>query len=146
MSIVQGIIRNGLKISFVVGVCLISAGSRAGAAGGHVGVADRHAEVPADQLPDRIRQYEADIEGLKKVYLFKDSPEDYERMRRYNQAALASLQELPFGGLTTSDQLDYLLLQRYIRHALQELEQSEKLYEQVRFAIPFAQRIMDIQV
>jgi Bacterial protein of unknown function (DUF885) len=137
MNKMQRIIKNAC---LVAGICIISIqGHAAPDVPGHAG-------APADLLPDRIREYEADIESLRKVYIFKDSPEYYERMRRYNQAALASLQELPFGELTTSDQVDYLLLQRNIRHTLQELDQNEKLYGQVRFAIPFAQKIMDIQV
>lgn len=100
----------------------------------------------ADLLPAKISQYEADIEDLEKVYIFKDSPEFYERMRGYNKAALASLQELHFDSLSVSDRVDYLLLQRTIRHSLKELDQVQKVYEQIKFAIPFAQKIMDIQI
>ena len=102
--------------------------------------------TPADLLPDRISQYEADIEGLNNVYIFKDSPEYYERLRAYNKATLVSLQALSFGSLSISDQVDYLLLQRTIRHSLKELDQAQKVYEQIKFAIPFAQKIMDLQV
>ena len=100
----------------------------------------------ADQLPQRIMQYVADIEDLRKVYIFKDSPEYFERFRGYNRAALASLQQLPFGGLGVSDQVDYILLQREIRQALMELDQAEKVYGQVKFAIPFAEKLMDMQI
>ena len=82
---------------------------------------------PVELLPERISQYEADVDGLNKVYIFKDSPEYYERMRTYNKAALASLQELNFESLSTSDQVDYLLLQRNIRHSLQELEDRKSV-------------------
>src|SRR5258706_6283466 len=51
---------------------------------------------PADLLPERVSQYEADMEDLNKVYIFKDSPEYYTRMREYNKDALAGLQELHF--------------------------------------------------
>jgi len=101
---------------------------------------------PAELLPERVSQYEADVEDLEKVYIFKDSPEYYTRMRKYNKAALASLQELSFDSLSVADQVDYLLLQRTIRHSLKELDQAQKVYEQVKFAIPFAQKIMDLQV
>src|SRR5258708_4573253 len=102
--------------------------------------------TPADLLPERISQYEEDIDGLNKVYIFKDSPEYYERLRAYNKAALAGLQSLSFGSLSISDQVDYLLLQRTIRHSLKDLDQAQKIYEQVKFAIPFAQKLMDLQV
>ncbi len=101
---------------------------------------------PADLLPERIATYEADMEDLEKVYIFKDSPEYYTRMREYNKAVLASLRELRFDSLSVSDQVDYLLFQRTIRHSLQELDQAQKVYEQVKFAIPFAQKIMDLQI
>lgn len=104
------------------------------------------AEKPADLLPERILQYEADIEDLNKVYIFKDSPEYYERFRAYNKEALASLQTLTFDALSTSDQVDYLLFQRTILHSLEELDQARRVYEQVKFAIPFAGKIMDLQV
>ena len=99
-----------------------------------------------DLLPERISQYESDVEDLNKVYIFKDSPEYYERLRAYNKAALTGLRELPFDSLNTSDQVDYLLFQRTILHTLKELDQAQKVYEQVRFAIPFAQKIMDLQI
>ena len=102
--------------------------------------------VASDQLPDRIRAYEADVRGLKKVYIFENSPEYYDRMRRYNQGALAALQQLHFSTLSISDQVDYLLLQRNIREALRELDESQDLYGKVSFAVPFARKIMDIQV
>ena len=101
---------------------------------------------PADLLPERISAYEADVEDLEKVYIFKDSPEYYTRMREYNKTALVSLQGLPFDSLSISDQVDYLLLQRTIRHSIKELDQAQKVYEQVKFAVPFAQKIMDLQV
>ncbi|MHA4806556.1 DUF885 family protein [Flavitalea flava] len=101
---------------------------------------------PADQLPQKIAQYQADIESLNRVYIFKDSPEYYERLRRYNHEALTSLQELNFNSLTVSDQVDYLLLQRNIHQALKELDQAEKIYGQVHFALPFAQQLMDLQI
>ena len=101
---------------------------------------------PADQLPARVTQYTADIEDLQKVYIFKDSPEYFERFRQYNKAALSSLQELSFHELSISDQVDYILLQKEIRHALLELDQAQKTYEQVKFAVPFAARLMEIQI
>ena len=104
------------------------------------------APSPEDLMPDRITQYQADLQDLNKVYIFKDSPEYYERLRRYNKAALAGLQELTFGSLSISDQVDYLLLQRNIRHALHELDLAQQLYGQVQFAVPFADRLMQVQI
>jgi hypothetical protein len=145
--------QNGRRSSFLAfllltGICVLSiqGWSNTGGIGpGPIGRAGHGPQKPADLLPSMIQQYGADIEGLNKVYIFKDGPEYYERLRRYNKAALTSLRELAFGDLSISDQVDYLLLQRNILHALTELDQNEKLYAQIQSAIPFAQKIMDLQ-
>ena len=103
------------------------------------------ASVKADLMPDQIRQYEAGIQDLQKVYIFPHTPEYNDRFRRFNQAALAGLQTLSFASLGTSDQVDYILLKRQIIHALAELDQAEKSYDSLRFALPFAQSLMDMQ-
>jgi len=97
-------------------------------------------------LPDRITQYEEDKKDLSKVYIFPNSPEYYERFRRLHREALASLQKLSFEGLSTSDKVDYVLWQRTLRHSLLELDQSERIYDSVKFALPFARKIMELQI
>lgn len=102
--------------------------------------------APADVLPALIARYEADMEDLSKVYIFPNSPEFYDRFRRLHQEALAGLQALSFDKLSTSDKVDYVLWQRTLRHFLVEIDQSEKVYDSVRFALPYAQNLMDIQI
>src|SRR5579859_6153564 len=133
------------EVFSIIGICLLVIQGRGNPVyKGLMGDPGRSSEEPV--LPARITQYQEDIDGLNKVYIFKDSPEYFERMRRYNEAALAELQGLKFSELSTSDQVDYLLLQRNIRHALEELDQARRTYNQVLFAIPFARKIMDLQI
>lgn len=101
---------------------------------------------PADLLPDMIAHYEADMEDLSKVYIFPNSPEYYNRMRRLHKEALASLQALSFDALSASDKVDYVLWQRTLKHSLLEINQAEKVYDSVAFALPYAQNLMDIQI
>lgn len=99
----------------------------------------------AINLPQLIQQYNADVEDLNKVYIFKSSPEYFERFKQYYDSFLQGLSNLPFENLPVSDKVDYLLLKRNITSAKKDLEQDEKTYQEIKFTVPFTEKIIQMQ-
>ncbi|CAL1519873.1 DUF885 family protein [Chitinophaga sp. MM2321] len=93
-----------------------------------------------------IQQMEADVDDLSKVYIFRDSPEYYGRMRVYYNNTLQQLKAIPFKSLEVGEQVDYLLLKRDVEQELRDIDHNEKLYNSLQPVIPFAQKIMTLQV
>ena len=101
--------------------------------------------VEKQNMGSVIETYNADIEDLNKVYIFKDSPEYFERFKKYYNEALQKLQSLPFNTLPVSEQADYILLKRNITKAAEELAWAESIYKQISYAVPFADKIIALQ-
>lgn len=97
-------------------------------------------------MPDIISRYYTDIKSLERVYIFRESPEYYQRLQQHNNATLAELAKLDFKTLTVSDQADYILLVRNIKDDNSRLQESAKLYQQLEPFIPFAKTLMDLQI
>jgi uncharacterized protein (DUF885 family) len=92
-----------------------------------------------------INEYYADKSDLKKVYIFKYSPEYFTRFTKLNQNWLKKLKNIHFNSLTKSGQVDYILLKRNIKNDQYNLEQNKKAYQKITYAIPFADKIRHIQ-
>lgn len=92
-----------------------------------------------------IETYNADVADLNRVYIFKDSPEYFERLRKQHDQTLQALKSLPFAAMPVSEQVDYLLLKRNIAKAKTDLLEAENLYHQISPFLPFAGKIIALQ-
>jgi hypothetical protein len=92
-----------------------------------------------------ITQYNSDVADLSRVYIFKNSPEYYDRFKKYYNDKLSGLNAVNFDNLTVSDKVDFLLLKRNISKALLDLSTSENIYRQVSEQVSFAESIIDLQ-
>jgi hypothetical protein len=99
----------------------------------------------AIHLPQQVEQYYVDIQDLNKVYMFKRSSEYYGRLKQYYASALSRLEAMPFSTFSTGDKVDYLLLKRNILKDKKDLEQDEFLYNQIKFTVPFAGKVIKAQ-
>lgn len=105
-----------------------------------------HAQNAVEQsMPFIVENYYIGVEDLNRVYIFKDSPEYYERLQKYYDEALQNLKSLSFNKLSVSEQSDYILLKRNINKAKKELQESETTYKQISYLIPFADKIFALQ-
>ncbi len=102
-------------------------------------------EKSEGKVAQQIEQFSADAESLNRVYIFKDSPEYYDRFNSFYAATLQQLKSLSFNTLTVSDQADYLLFKRNLLKANDDLETAQKVYEQLAPALPFAQQVIELQ-
>ncbi|HEX8331528.1 MAG TPA: DUF885 family protein, partial [Segetibacter sp.] len=92
-----------------------------------------------------MNEYNVGHEDLNRVYIFKDSPEYYQRLGAYYNNTLQKLSSLNFDGLKVSDKVDYLLFKRNVSQAKTNLEQSEKLFNQVSYTVPFVSSVYRMQ-
>lgn len=97
------------------------------------------------QVQQLIMRLNADTDNLDRVYIFKNSPEYFQRLGLFYQEFLQLLQGVRFDGLSVSGQVDYVLLKRNIGYAQQQLKEAEAVYGQVAGWAPFAPSIIALQ-
>lgn len=109
------------------------------------GKAQQSVNAEDAQVQQLIMRLNADTDNLDRVYIFKNSPEYFQRLNVFYKEFLQLLQAVRFEGLSVSGQVDYVLLKRNIGYAQQQLHEAEKLYGQVKKWAPFAPAIITLQ-
>ena len=99
----------------------------------------------ATDLSSIIENYYTDIEDLNKVYIFKDSPEYFDRFDIYYRKALQDLPSISFTSLSTNSQVDFILLKRNIVKAQKDLSEARSIYHQIHQYVSFDSGIISIQ-
>jgi uncharacterized protein (DUF885 family) len=105
------------------------------------------AQTTADdiQLQQLITRFTADEESLDRVYIFKHSPEYFDRFGRFYDDFLQTLKAVPFNRLSVSGQVDYVLLKRNIVHEREQLQQAMQTYKGIEGQVDFAPAIRSLQ-
>ena len=93
-------------------------------------------------LPGMILSVARDTRDLDRLYPVKYVPGYLDRMQTYYDTQEKALRSLPFKSITRSDQVDYLLLQREIRHAQHELREQQELFTSIKSLLPFEEQVM----
>ena len=106
--------------------------------------AQKHVNIATD-LSSIIENYYTDIEDLNKVYIFKDSPEYFDRFDIYYRKALQDLPSISFTSLSTNSQVDFILLKRNIVKAQKDLSEARSIYHQIHQYVSFDSGIISIQ-
>lgn len=96
-------------------------------------------------LPFLINEYSNDVSDLNSVYIFPYSEEYFNRFELLHNDWLKKLQAVDYNKLDVSSQVDYILLKRNIISDNYELNLDKKDYIQIKYALPFAADIMDMQ-
>ncbi len=96
-------------------------------------------------MPFLINEYRNDVSDLEKVYIFPYSDEYFNRFGKLQSDWIKKLKALDFGKMDVSSQVDYLLLRRNIESDQYELASNKKKFEQIKYVLPFADRIMELQ-
>ena len=99
----------------------------------------------ATDLSSIIENYYTDIEDLNKVYIFKDSPEYFDRFDIYYRKAQQDLSAISFTSLSTNSQVDFILLKRNIVKAQKDLSEARNVYHQIHQYVSFDSGIISIQ-
>ncbi len=106
--------------------------------------AQKHVNIATD-ISSIIENYYTDIEDLNKVYIFKDSPEYFDRFDIYYRKAQQDLSAISFTSLSTNSQVDFILLKRNIVKAQKDLSEARSIYHQIHQYVSFDSGIISIQ-
>jgi len=92
-----------------------------------------------------IEQYQADLGALRRKYSVPLSETEQKRMRSFYQQWLDSLKAEPFESMSHAGQVDYVLFQNYLRHALKTLALAEKRDKEMEPLLGFAPAIVGLE-
>ncbi|MBN9351148.1 MAG: DUF885 family protein [Chitinophagaceae bacterium] len=107
--------------------------------------ATKSQDVSEPLMPFLINEYQNDVSDLSKVYIFHYSDEYFNRFEKFHKDWIEKLKKVDFKKMDVSSQADYILLKRNIESDRYELAADKKNFDQVRYAIPFADSIMAMQ-
>jgi uncharacterized protein (DUF885 family) len=97
------------------------------------------------ELAGVVDRFATDRNALHRRYDAPDSPAQRTRMRDFYTDWRARLGEIDFGKLSAEGRLDYVLLDRYLRHQLALLDRADKMRGESERALPFADRLLGLQ-
>jgi uncharacterized protein (DUF885 family) len=92
-----------------------------------------------------LTNYEADRGSLSRFYTLENSPERRERFKTFHTDYLQQLQQLDFERMSPDSRVDYLLFQRNLKKAMQELADEEREVNQTKDWFPFADKIYALE-
>src|SRR5688572_5481028 len=100
---------------------------------------------PASELAPVVDRFTIDRTALTRRYDADDSPARRRRMREFYTAWRARLREVEFDKLGAEGRVDYVLLDRYLRHQLALLDRRDKMRVEEAPLLPFADRLLALQ-
>jgi uncharacterized protein (DUF885 family) len=97
------------------------------------------------ELADVVDRFSTDRTVLTRRYDAPDSPDQRRRMRKLYTGWQARLKEVDFARLTPEGRVDYVLLDRYLRHQVALLDRRDKMRAAELPLVPFADRLLALQ-
>jgi uncharacterized protein (DUF885 family) len=116
--------------------------------------ADTRATVPplaplvravTSELAAVIDRFSIDRNALNRRYDADDSPAQRRRMRQFYTDWRARLADVDFNKLGQEGRIDYVLLDRYLRHQLALLDRDDRQRSETERLLPFADRLLGLQ-
>lgn len=101
--------------------------------------------LPAPRLADTISQFAADQQSLERTYPVSISPKRAERFRKFYRDEQALLRAIDFDKLDRDSQVDYVLLDGYVKHELRGLDLDVEYAKQTDPILPFAATITGLE-
>ena len=100
------------------------------------------AGAPRSELTDVVNRFAVDLNSISRRYDAARSPDQRTRMRAFYSEWRARLQEMDFDKLSQEGKVDYVLLDRELRHELVLLDRSEVQRKESSALNPFADRLL----
>jgi len=100
---------------------------------------------PASELAGAVERYRVDRAALRRRYDVDWSAVRRERLRAFSAGWRARLAELDFARLGVEGRVDYILLDRTLRHELALLDREAALAAEMRSLLPFADTLMALE-
>ncbi|WP_286756779.1 DUF885 family protein [Roseivirga sp. UBA838] len=105
----------------------------------------QNTEQQVSELYDLATQLRADYGSLSRFYAIWNSPERRERFEQFFNDYSQKLSTYNFNKLSRSGQVDYILIDNYIKDHLYQLREEAKEYNAVREWVAFAEPIYAIE-
>jgi uncharacterized protein (DUF885 family) len=100
---------------------------------------------PSSELAPVVDRFTIDRTALTRRYDADDSPAQRKRMRAFYTGWQAELRAVDFAKLGAEGRVDYVLLDRYLRHQLALLDRRDKMRADESPLLPFADRLLALQ-
>ena len=100
---------------------------------------------PSSELAGVVDRFSSDLGSLRRRYDADGSPEQRTRMRDFYRGWRARLAALDFNAFGQEGKVDYVLLDKYLRHQLVLLDRADSLRAGTAPLIPFADRLLALQ-
>ena len=97
------------------------------------------------ELTDVVNRFAVDLNSISRRYDASNSPDQRKRMRDFYSEWSTRLHEMDFDKLSHEGKVDYVLLDRELRHELVLLDRREVQRNETSALIPFADRILALQ-
>jgi len=92
-----------------------------------------------------LERFQADLSALNRKYAIPMSVNEKTRMRAFYSDWLKSLAKQPFETMSHPGQVDYVLFDNYLRHALKRLDQNAAKEHEMVPILPFAPTIVALE-
>lgn len=103
------------------------------------------AAYSATTMQTHIERVQADLGSLERAYPVRLGLGRAERLEAFYTDELAKLKTVDFGKLAQDDQLDYVLLENYLRHSLAQHKTEQKRLSISRSLLPFSETITKLE-
>lgn len=103
------------------------------------------ASTSPPRMADFISQFSADQQSLERTYPVSISPARAARFRKFYIDEQALLRGIDFEKLDRDSQVDYVLLDGYVKHELRGLDLDAEYAKQTDPMLPFAATITDLE-
>ena len=100
---------------------------------------------PHSELTDVITRYAVDLQSISRRYDAPNSPDQRQRLKDFYTEWRNRLREIDFDKLAHEGKIDYVLLDRELRHELVLLERRQSQRVEASSLIPFADRLLALQ-
>jgi len=114
---------------------------------------DAKSEVPnlvalvgtTSELAPVVNRLSNDYNSITRRYDANDSPDQRQRMRDFYTSWRARLAEIDFDKLSHEGKVDYVLMNRELKHELALIDRREKQRTETLALLPFADRLLALQ-
>ena len=96
-------------------------------------------------LREMIARFSADQRSLLRTYRIPTATSRQERMTKFYNDSLATLQHVDFDGLSQDGKIDYVVFQHYLDHQIHGIILQNQQYAEMEPLLPFAKTIAQLE-
>src|SRR5579863_6970255 len=97
-----------------------------------------HAFAQSESMPDRIRQFDADLTSLERFYPIDWSTAGCARFEKFLEARKADLAKVDRAGMDVDGTIDYDLLANFIQQREDEIALTRERNAEMKTLVPFS--------